>query len=415
MDAKMEAPDNINQLKRMRFFASGLLLAMFVAFIVAHFYENTHWLIGYAKAFAEAALVGGIADWFAVTALFKHPAGIPIPHTALVPKNKDRIGESLGEFVSENFMRAHIIGPHIAAFDPGRKIAEWIQEDQNKNKLISIIITALKGAVKSFDDDAFRKIMNSALTEAIAKTDAPTVLARSMEAITAGNYHQPLIDKAIIAAKDLLQSNRNEIRHKFLENSSWWRPKWADNKIADKVIDGLQETLQEMSDPEHPWRDRFSLWIDIQSTKMLKDPETRDHINNLKNKLLENEDLKLQLDAATAEIRTFLLADLEKEDSHLKETLKAIISDLAEKFTENKRLQRLLSRKVQFVVSDIAEKNRDKIGKFISATVKAWDTKTLISNLENKVGKDLQFIRINGTLVGGLIGLIIHGILSIPH
>ncbi|MGE5478129.1 MAG: DUF445 domain-containing protein [Bacteroidales bacterium] len=400
------------QFRRMKRLAGGLLAAMFAVFVATALAEK-RWpelspQLEYLRAFAEAAMVGAIADWFAVVALFRRPFGLPIPHTAIIPRNKDRIGQSLGAFICHNFLAPEPVAAKLDSLDVAGRAARWLASPANAERLGRRAAALVPAVMDALDDDSVRAFARGTLTRAIASAQAAPLAARVLSVLVAHGHHQALFDRALDMVADWLLRNEDLIRDRVTDRSWKWLPRWMDRKLADKVMDGSLDTLAELRDPTHPWRGEFQDAVLAFIERLAHDPRLRAQGEAIKTEMLKNPLVQDYLDSVWEEARGRLGRDLADSDGVLRQGVERAVATLAARLGGDARLRAVLNRWLRRMVERLVVPQRAEIGDFIAGVVARWDTRTLVDKLELQVGRDLQYIRINGTLVGGLVGLIIH-------
>src|SRR5687768_14124043 len=280
----VERQERLTKMKRI---ATGLLAFVTVLFIVTRVLEETYPWLGPIRAMSEAAMVGALADWFAVTALFRHPMGIPIPHTAIVPNRKDRIGQSLGGFVQNNFLSRELIGSKLAAIGISRRIAEWLKEPENARKISSHASKALAGTVQVLRDEDVQDVLDRSVIARIRSTRVAPVVGNALSLITASNRHQELLDEALKLLDRVVDQNDEIIRERIRKESPWWLPESVDNKIHDKIVTAIENLLHAVTtDPNHPLRARFDAAVDRFVERLKTSPEVIAKREALKEELL---------------------------------------------------------------------------------------------------------------------------------
>lgn len=402
------------ELKRMRLWAIGLLILMLAVFIATNLamgmWPDLAPALAYVRAFSEAAMVGAIADWFAVVALFRHPFGIPIPHTAIIARNKDRIGDSLGAFICNNFLAPEVVSAKLDHLDVAGKAADWLSRPANAAMLSRRLAGTLPAILDGLEETEIRVFLRSALRHGIASVEAAPLASRVLGVLAAHGHHQVVFDHLVANAERFLLANQDHIRLKVADRSYRWLPNWVDRKLADKVVLGLAETLSEMRHPGHPWRSEFQAFVDGTIQRLATDPDWRLRGEAIKAELMGNPAVDEYLDTLWSELKTRLRADMASDDGILRQGLEAALLGLGARLAEDDRLRALLNRWLRRAIERHAVPQRGRIGAFIAGIVARWDTPTLVNKLELQVGKDLQYIRINGTLVGGLAGVIIYSV-----
>ncbi len=401
-------------LVRMRIVATGLLVAMAVVFLVSRAIGPVHPAVGFVRAFAEAAMVGGLADWFAVTALFRHPLGVPIPHTAIIPRNKDRIGDTLAVFLRDNFLLPAVISRRMRRLDVAGAIARWLTDPpegaggrfrSGASKLVAQVLEGL-------DPARLGGMVKAGIGARLRETEMSPILGQLLKASIAEGRHAPLLDAGIRWAAQALAANDHLIRAMVHDRAgSLLRWTGLDGAVANKLIDGLDKLLGEVAeDPHHPLRVRAEEGLARFAEDLQHDPAMRERIETLKNELLGNPAMQRWLDGLWEQARAALLGIARDPERAMAGKLGDILRQLGETLQRDPRLSHTINRFVRRAVVGIAADYGDGIVRLVSETVRGWDADTITRRLENAVGRDLQYIRVNGTIVGGLVGLAIHTI-----
>lgn len=397
------------RLRQMKRVATVMLVVVAVAFVVARFYEARYPWLGAVRAFCEAAMVGGIADWFAVTALFRHPLGIPIPHTAIVPSRKDRIGTALGTFVQRNFLTREVVTDKLTAMRLGERAAQWLARPENSRRLARAAAHGLSGAASVLRDDDVQTLVDRGIVARLRRLQAGPLVARGFELLTAGGRHQALLDDALRLAARFLDENEAMIRERIREESPWWVPGSVENRLGDKIVSGVEKTLVAIaSDPAHPLRERYTEAVERFVTNLRENPDTIARAEQLKLEVLNHpgvaefsREVWGDVKARLAQYAETLGHDTEAEPDQLERWL----AGLGTKVLEDPVLAGKVNGWVVELVTYSVEQAREEVATLIATTVAAWDADATSRKIELQIGRDLQFIRINGTLVGGLVGL----------
>ena len=399
-------------LVRMRAVALGLLLAMAVVFLVSRRLVPVHPAWGFVRAFAEAAMVGGLADWFAVTALFRHPLGLPIPHTAIVPRNKDRIGDTLGLFLRTNFLIPSVVARRMRRLDVAGAAARWLTDPpeaaggrfrQGASALVAQALDAL-------DPARLGTMVKTAVAARIRETELAPIAGQLLKAAMAERRHEPLIGTAVTWASGALEANDALVRQMVHDRAgSILRWTGLDEAVANRLISGLQKLLTDMADdPDHPLRQRIEEALDRLAWDLQYDPDTRAKVERTKEELLANPAIARWLDGLWEQARGALLHIARDPEAAMAGRLGELLRQLGETLRTDRQLATTINRFVRRAAVGMASDYGDAIVRLVSETVRSWDADTITRRLENQVGRDLQYIRINGTLVGGLVGLCIH-------
>ena len=398
------------RLKSMKRRATGLLALMAGVFVVSGLLQGRWPWLAFVRAFAEAAMVGGVADWFAVTALFRHPMGVPIPHTAIIPSRKDRIGRSLGGFVQANFLAPELLAARLATLRPTERLARWIAEPANARVIAHHAARALAGAVRVLKDDDVQALIDHNLVERVRRTRVAPLLGNGLALVTSGNRHQRLLDEVIRLLATAVSENDDLIRDRIRDESPWWLPDVVDDRIHDKIVTAIEHTLQQVrDDPVHPLRLRFDRAMDDFIESLRTSPDVIARAEEIKDELLEHPAIQQFSASLWADVKAKLLRRADNPDAapgaieHALETVgHTVLADpaLVEKG------DRAITGAVGYVVAEY----RHNVGHFIETTVQQWDAVATTEKIELAIGRDLQFIRINGTLVGGLVGLALYAL-----
>lgn len=397
------------QLRTMQARATGLLVVAAVVYVVATLYGEQAVWVGYVRAAAEAGMVGGIADWFAVTALFRHPFGIPIPHTAIVPMRKDRIGRSLGNFVQNNFLAAPVITQKLKSLGVGDRLADWVSEPQHAREVARHVAAGINGAVQVMRDEEVQELIERNLEARVRSAPATPLIAKVLTMVTAGGRHQEMLDAALRLIDRLLEENKDALRARIREETPWWVPTPVDDKIYRKIVEGVEHTLHEIStQPEHPLRARYSEAFDEFIAKLEHSPEMRDKGEAWKEELLQHPAVRGYADSLWSDMKQALLRYSEDPESQLRRQIEAAVVNFGGTLRQDAELRAKLDGWVEGAVLYVVEQYRHEVGDLIATTVQAWDAHETSRKIELQIGKDLQFIRINGTLVGALVGLLLH-------
>jgi uncharacterized membrane-anchored protein YjiN (DUF445 family) len=400
-----ERQRNLDRMKRQ---ATGLLVLMGAIFILARILEPQHPWLGYVRATAEASMVGGIADWFAITALFRHPLNIPIPHTAIIPSRKDRIGRSLGNFVQNNFLSPEVLTAKLRAAQISRRAAEWLSQPENARKAAQHVASVLRGAGNVVRDEDVHALLDRSVIEPLRQVPIAPVLAKGLALLTVDDKHQQLLDRVIQGLIRLVAENEALIRDRIREESPWWVPRVVDDRIHQKVLGGIERTLFEVgADPDHPLRHQFDELLADWMVQLQESPEVITRAEAIKQQLLDPE-TSGRLAASLWEELKRVLGRQGTGDDGAPGAVARGLSTLASAALDDEVLLEKIDGWVIGAVLRVVEQHRGEVGQLIAQTVSSWDPEETSRRIELLVGRDLQFIRINGTLVGGMVGLLIY-------
>ena len=403
-----------DELRKMRRIATALLGLMAVLFIVGLQLErNVHHHWGFLVAFAEAGMVGGLADWFAVTALFRHPLGIPIPHTAIIPTNKERLGRTLAGFLRSNFLRTGIVARKVRTMDVAGAMGRFLAQPSGGEGRMRMGASRLIGdIVAALDDERLGGIAKSAVRTQLEKLDVAPLLGQLLGAMIQERRHLPLMDGLIGWAAKTLEANEPIIRQ-MVEERAGTIMRWTglDDRLANAIVTGLEKMLADMAaDPDHPLRAKGEEGLQKLVRDLKSDKELQAKVANWKAELLANPAMNKWIEGLWDQGRTALLKAARNPDAALSGSFGAALTKLGSTLQDDAGLKRQINRFARRAIVGTTENYGDNIVSLVSDTIGGWDASTITDRVENAVGSDLQFIRINGTLVGGLAGLVIHTI-----
>jgi len=399
--------------RRMRRVATGLLVVMAMIYIAARLTEQYHPAIGYIRAFSEAAMVGGLADWFAVTALFRHPLGLPIPHTAIIPRNKDRIGDTLASFLRDNFLTPQVISRRMAKLDvagaAGRFLAAPSATDERVRRGTSRF---LADVLEALGDERLGGVAKGAITHRLSEMKVAPLLGQLLTAAMKDGRHQPVMDGAIRWAADMLDSNQALIQNMVHERAGTIL-RWTglDETLANAIIDGLHKMLDEAAgDPGHRLRIKVEEALCTLAFDLQHDEVMQARVDRIRDELIVNPAMQRWLDSLWQQLRMGLLRAARDPDAALAGRMGEAVRQVGTTLRDDPALRSLVNRFVRRIAAGTAARYGDGIVKLVSETVRGWDARTVTDRLENAVGRDLQYIRINGTLVGGSVGVVLHAL-----
>ena len=402
------ADTRLRDLRWMRFLATALLVLMFLIFVATSYAEPQWPWLAYPRAFAEAGMIGACADWFAVVALFRHPLGLPIPHTAIVPHSKERIGIAIGRFTANNFLSPRVLAERIREVDIAGWIARWLKKPGNAHSVAQRAASVLQQVLRSLPREDVNAFLTRAARYGIETMPAAPLASRLLALVWAHGEMQTLIEHGITYASASLKRNRETIKQKVSQRSSRLIPKWIDAILADRIVAGLTQALEEMREPGHPWRIELSTAVEKLIAELAENPDMLARGEELKARILENPVVVKQIDAMWGEIEDKL--NSVTSSNRLFEMLEQALLSLGDRLADDERIGEGINRWLRVAVLRTVAPRRAEIAAFIRKVVENWDAETLVKRIELQVGPDLQYIRINGTLVGGLVGLIIFSV-----
>jgi uncharacterized membrane-anchored protein YjiN (DUF445 family) len=408
-----EDTEKARQYAIMRRRATALLVGFAVLFVIVtaiiHLRpEFAPFWMRLVRATAEAAMVGGLADWFAVTALFRHPLGIPIPHTAIVAQRKDRIGRSLGNFVGNNFLAREVISRQLAGMRLGERAARWLSEPTHQARVARAIAGGVARAAESVPDDELRDSVHTTLVAQLRKAHVAPLLGDLLTLATTDDRHQEMLDRLVTLVSRVVHDNKELIRVRIAEESPWWVPNVVDDKLYQKIVAGIERTLDDVSaNDAHPLRAQFDHALRDFTNKLHNSPETIARAEAIKERLLEH--------PAVAELSGALLGAARQSlsryagpDAPSPEPLERALGGIAERALASEQLLQDIDDALERLVLGVVDQYRPEVAELIARTVEGWDATDASRKIEVQIGRDLQFIRINGTLVGGLVGLALY-------
>lgn len=395
------------ELRRHKLRATGLLVAMGAAFVGTSLIPEPGFGWRLARAAAEAGVVGGLADWFAVTALFRRPLGLPIPHTAIIPTHKDRIGEGLGRFVERHFLDPELVAARLRRSDPAALLAGWLARPENARAVADRLAGALPRLLDAAGDAELRRFLHEALGEKLAHADLVPAAVRLFETVTAEGHHLRLFDDLLALLDDQIGLSQDRILGEVAARSAWYVPKMVDRAIAERLVNGLRAYLAELRDPGHPTRANLDTAFRGYLDRLQHDPAFRRQLAGLRDRLLKDPQTRDWIEAAWGHAREAVLADLGRPESRLRAGLATGLVALAEALGRDETIRAGLNDTAERFVLAVIVPARAEIGRFITDVVKSWDTSLVTERVELAVGRDLQYIRLNGTLVGALIGALL--------
>ncbi|GEB59290.1 DUF445 domain-containing protein [Streptomyces gardneri] len=397
--------------RRMKSLATSLLLAVAVIYALATWAENAGWgaWTGYVAAAAEAGMVGALADWFAVTALFKRPLGLPIPHTAIIPTKKDQLGASLGSFVGENFLSADVVRGRLAAFGIARRLGSWLADPAHADRVTAEASTALRGALTVLRDSDVQAVVGEAITRRAEAAEIAPGLGKTLEKIVADGAHHRAVDLVCTRAHDWLVTHGDSVMDAVQGGAPGWTPRFVDKRIGERVYKELLRFVTEMRDmPAHPARGAIDRFLTDFAADLQADTDTRARVERLKSDLLARPEIQDIIASAWSSIRNLIIAAAEDDRSQLRLRARASLMSLGNRLATDTRLQAKVEGWAEDAAAYVVTTYRHEITSLITDTVAGWDATQTSKKIEANIGRDLQFIRINGTVVGALAGLLIY-------
>ena len=391
--------------------ATGLLVVMTGVFVALVLLTGDGGWQGYAKAAVEASLVGGLADWFAVTALFRHPLGVPIPHTAIIRERKDQFGRTLGDFVQENFLTPDVIIERLRGAHVTDRVRQWLSDRRNAEAIARHATELLVGAADVVKDEDVHRAVEEAFSRGVEALPVASLGGRALRLMTEQGRHQELLGAVLRGLERFLDDNHDALRDRFGQESPWWLPDAMEDRVFERLVDGVHNLLRSVAeDDEHEVRAQFDAWVDQFVDRLEHSPELQARGEELKRELLAHPELRAWSSSLWGEVKETLREQATRPDSELRQRMADVVLAAGERLHDDPALAAKLDELVESAVCYLAEHFHDEIGKLVTSTIERWDAEETSRKLELLLGPDLQFIRINGTVVGGLAGLAIHGI-----
>ncbi len=386
-----------------------LLLAMAAVFL-ATLNRPEAWA-GWVHAFAEAGMVGALADWFAVVALFRHPLGLPIPHTAIIPRRKDEIGHSLARFVAEHFLHPDVVRAKLEKSDLSLHIINWLKSADGSHQLVDGILRFLRWGAGAWREDNVRAFLRRFSAQQLQRVELGPLLSRLLEWLVRDGRHQALLTQVLRYAVVVLHDHREAIRGNVQKESPWWLPGFVDDRIVQQMLDRIETLLFQMAlDPDHAMRAEFDRLVDGWVKELRSSPELQRRLEQFRQGALENDALQDYLYQVWTDLVAGMEQDISRPDSIIAAELHRVIGDFAQNLENDPPMQASINRWLADSAVVLVADNRDSIASLISDTVTGWDASDTSQRVELAIGGDLQYIRINGTLVGGMVGLLLHAL-----
>ncbi|HXZ06705.1 MAG TPA: DUF445 domain-containing protein [Paraburkholderia sp.] len=402
------ADDKLVRLKRMRMTASCLLAAMIILLLTCVVLQAHYPWLEWPRAFAEAGTVGAIADWYAVVALFRHPCGIPIPHTAIIPKNQDRIAESLGSFVEENFLTPEVIVGRLSGFNAAQALAGWLAVRENSAVIADAVAPSLPRLLDSLDASDVEHLFDRLVIPRLRTLDASRIAGQVLDVLTEGKRHQPLLDRGLSAMEGWLRANVGMITAKFSEASKFTLAA-VDAYIVNKFVEGIIALIHEIvANPEHELRRQFDAAVQDFSGNLQTSAVYRRYGRVLLRDCIRHLEEGGYYGVLLEHVRAHVLADLASGRSVVRDMIAATFVSIGKGIASEPAIQHRLNAWWLDIAGPLVVRHRHQLSALITDVVKGWNAKEVSQKLEAEIGRDLQFIRINGTFVGGTVGVLIH-------
>ncbi|MGH3833589.1 MAG: DUF445 domain-containing protein [Pseudonocardiaceae bacterium] len=393
----------------MKAVALTFLVGAAVVYVVALLNSDRAPWVGYLAAMAEASMVGALADWFAVTALFRHPLGLPIPHTAIIPRKKDALGDNLGDFVSDNFLAEEVVADKLRRVGVGGRLGGWLAQPRNAERVTAELATAMRGAVTVLRDEDIQAVLENALVQRLIDQPWGPPLGRLLGQLLTDGAHHKLVDLVTERAYGWVRDNHSEVLRVVSQRLPGWSPRFVDELVADKLYaEALEFAWAVHTDPEHPMRKAVDTFLMEFAHDLRTDPATIERAEAIKQQIMAHPEVQILVASAWGTAKKMLLAAAEDPSSELRRRVRDGLAALGGRLTGDAELRSKVDNWLQGVVGYLLANYRGEIITLITETVQRWDAQETSRKIELQVGRDLQFIRINGTVVGALAGLAIH-------
>ncbi|MFZ0139803.1 MAG: DUF445 domain-containing protein [Aeromicrobium sp.] len=398
-------------LRRMKTLALSLLM---LAALVYLFTRDRDGVLGYVNAGAEAAMVGAIADWFAVTAIFRHPMRLPIPHTAIIPKRKESLGASLQEFVAENFLREDVVRERIMTTKVAARAGGWLVDGDHAQRLVDIGARVLSDGLGRIKETDVAALVEEAIIPRILDEELSPMAGQLLGEIVRDGAHVGAVDLALTELHRWLSANQEEVTSLVGQRAPWWTPIWLDDRVSVRIHAEVVEWIGEIRDtPDHQAREALDRWLTQLAHDLEHDPATQERAERLKVRMLTQPKVATTSIAIWDALRRALVGSLEDQDGLVRRRAVDELRSLGSRLMADEALVDRVDGVLADVAAYVVDHYGNDLATIISATVNRWDGKETAERIELHVGRDLQFIRINGTVVGGLAGLVIHAVSSI--
>jgi uncharacterized membrane-anchored protein YjiN (DUF445 family) len=392
--------------------ATTLLILTACVFFTCLFFLDTYPWLEIVIACSEAAMVGALADWFAVTALFRHPLGIPIPHTAIVPNNQSKIGKSLGLFIEQHFFSEEVLARN--GLDIAGPLSRWLQIPQNKSFVVIRLRTFCRTIINLLDDEEVSRAVSEILLKECQKIDVARLAATTLELLKSEAAHELVLDELLKAGGELVVANESWLRQNIRDACPWFVPSFVDRKIFEAIAVKTETTIREaLSDRSHELRKRLHMFTERLIERLRCDPDLRIACENVQKMVLENDVFLTYLKTIKNHAKEAFLTSLSDDNSSLSTTLYKGFDKVAKLIETDTHFREKVNQTLKTLVGVLVSNHRKDIGTIVARTINSWDIQTLVRRFEDQVGRDLQYIRVNGTIVGGVIGLALYYIKQI--
>ncbi|MCP5027517.1 MAG: DUF445 domain-containing protein [Actinomycetia bacterium] len=395
----------------MKLRATGLLVLAAAGFVAIRLFTDSEGWAGYLEAATEAAMVGGLADWFAVTALFRHPLRLPIPHTAIIPRRKDQLGQGLGSFVRDNFLSPELVIERVARAEPAARLGQWLSRPGSAERVADEVSTVLLGVLDVLDDDEIQAVVDHAVVERIRAVAAAPLVGRSLELVLEGDRHQQVFDAVLNGLQNYLIDNEHQLRQRLYLESPRWVPQGIDDRVFDKVNGVVGSLLTDVrGDPDHEMRAVLDTRLRDLVARLRNSPDMAVRAEELKEEFIDHPAVRAWTGGLWSDLKAELVRAAGDPDSQLHRRFVAAAQTAGQRLVDDASTRAKVDHWIGAAAAHLVEQGGEEAAELISSTVERWDADETGRRIELQVGRDLQFIRINGTVVGALVGLVIHAV-----
>jgi uncharacterized membrane-anchored protein YjiN (DUF445 family) len=398
-------------LRRMKAVALAFLLGAAVVYALTRLYNNAPSWVGYVQAMAEASMVGALADWFAVTALFRHPLGLPIPHTAIIPRKKDALGENLSDFVGANFLAEAVVTDKLYRVGISNRLGSWLAQPRNAERATAELATALRAVVTVLRDEDVQPVLENALVRRLLEQPWGPPLGRLLAQLLTDGAHHKLVDLLTERAYEWVRDNHGAVLRLVSQRLPGWSPRFVDELVADRLYgEVLTFAWAVRTELDHPMRKAVDTFLLEFAEDLRTDPEMIERAEAVKQQVLAHPEVQILVGSAWGTAKKMLLGAAEDPSSELRQRVRDGLMSLGRRLRQDTELRSKVDNWLQGVATYVVSNYRGEITALITDTVQRWDAAETARKVELQVGRDLQFIRINGTVVGALAGLLIHAL-----
>ncbi len=406
-----EDAERAEGLRRMRRLATGLLVLAALVFLVTHLFTDLTGVWGFVARASEAAMIGAIADWFAVTALFRHPLGLKIPHTAIIPRKKDVLGESLSNFVAVNFLKSHTVAPKLRKAEITRRAGNWLEQEKNQAIVVERAGQGLEYVLKRVDDDAIEGITRNVLVPKLVSTHKSPVLGRLLQEIVQDGAHHRLVDLVVGEAYVWLANNPRVIDEIVAQKAPDWVPGFLNDTVSNRLRKEVLGWVAEVRDqPYHKARQALDRWLLELAEALKSDTTIAERAEGVLDDLLRQEGVVHSVLEVWASLKRLLRGAVLDTEGEVHARIRGLLAQIADRMVNDVEFARSMDDCIARAAGDLAESFGPELASVISDTIAGWDAREASDRIELYVGRDLQYIRINGTVIGALVGLVIHAI-----